>query len=124
MAKKYKLIQLLMALVLVSSLLAPAALQASARPAALHPALAELAAADPDQSVRVIVIKAGADDRAEDYVEQLGGTIYHDLYMINAFAAELSAWAATRLGKHASVNWVTLDGPTNFSVENNVQEYY
>ena len=124
MAKKYKLIQLLMALVLVSSLLAPAALQVAARPAAIHPALAEVAATNPEEMVRVIVIKAGSDDRAESIIEQLGGTIYHDLYMINAFAAELSARAAVRLGQHASVNWVTLDGPTSFSVENNVQEYY
>ncbi len=124
MKRSQKLIQILMALTLVAALLAPVGLQATARPAAIHPALAQLASAAPDQLVRVIALKADSSGQAEALVEALGGTIYRDLKIINAFAAELTARAAEKLSKTASVNWVTLDGETNLSVENTEQEIY
>ncbi len=111
MAKTQKYFQLLMALVLLTGLLAPAALQVSARPARVQAALAQAVAAAPDEMVRIIVQKAGGTDQAEALVAQLGGEVTQDLYFIHSFAAELPGSAVAKLGQSASVNWVALDAP-------------
>lgn len=76
----------------------------------LHPALQELARAQPEQTVAVIVQKAGQAD-AEALVPALGGVVTKDLRIINAFAAELPAGAVPALVREGGVRWVSPDGP-------------
>ncbi len=112
MKRSLKTIQLLMALVLIASLLAPAAL--AIRPfgvVKIQPALAALVAQAPDQLVRVIIQKADQNDQAEQLVLRYGGEVVKELALINAFAAQLPARAVPRLATDASVNWVYLDAP-------------
>jgi serine protease AprX len=77
--------------------------------AATHPALLEMAAQNPGQLVRVIVQKLAGSSDAEKQVTQMGGRVIHDLAIINAFAAEMTAEAAVELAQTGSVRWVTLD---------------
>ncbi len=112
MKRSQKLLQVIMVLVLAASLLAPATMAITPSQAAqIQPELAALVAAAPEQVVRVMVQKADNTDHAERLVEQLGGQVLKDLNLINAFAAELPAVAASKLARQASVNWVTLDAP-------------
>ena len=62
---------------------------APAQAARVQPLLLELAAQQPDQVVSVIVQKTVKNDRVEQTVGALGGTVTADLRIINAFAAEL-----------------------------------
>jgi serine protease AprX len=48
-------------------------------------------------------------------VAQLGGVVTKDLYVINAFAAELPARAVPELAWADGVRWVSLDAPTTSS---------
>ena len=111
MAKPQKIIQLLMALILMAGLLAPAGLQLAARPVKVQAALAAAVATAPDDMVRVMVQKAGTGDQAEALVRQLGGEVTKDFDFINYFAAELPGAGVAKLGRSASVNWVALDAP-------------
>jgi serine protease AprX len=79
--------------------------------ASLQPALAQMAAENPDAMVRVIVQKSGDSDHPEKMVSALGGQWIKDLQMINAFAAMIPAKAARSLSKMAFVNWISLDAP-------------
>jgi serine protease AprX len=124
MDKKQKIYQGIMALILTLSLLAPAALQAGSQPAPMHPLLTQIAAETPDEIVPVIVLKNDKTDQAERAAEKLGGIILQDLYLINAFSAQMPAKAIRQLAKTASVNWVTLDGPITSTTENVEQETY
>jgi serine protease AprX len=107
MKKLHKPIQLLMALVLIVSLVTPAALLVNTSPAHIQPLLVELAFEQPDQMVRVIVQKADSTDRAERLVERLGGKYIRELGLINAFAAELPAQKVMELT--SAVSSVSLD---------------
>jgi serine protease AprX len=113
LANSQKLLQFSMVLVMILSLLAPAALQAAAGPdpLKLSPQLIELASEAPDQLVRVIVQKADQTDRAAQAVQALDGEVLKDLDLINAFAAQVPAATLKQLGAEASVNWVYLDAP-------------
>jgi serine protease AprX len=77
----------------------------------VQPLLREMAAQQPEQMVSVIVQKTAQDDRVKQAVIALGGRVTLDLNMINAFAAELTAQAATQLGNVDGVRWVSLDAP-------------
>jgi serine protease AprX len=74
-----------------------------------QPILALLAAQDPDQIVHVIVQKMADTTDAEVRASALGGKVTQNLYIINAFAAEISAKAALQLSRVSSVRWVSLD---------------
>jgi serine protease AprX len=100
------------ALVLCCGLLGPASLASPDGVAHLHPFLAQLAAEQPESLVSVIVQKADLSNTAETRAVQLGGAVTQDLHIINAFVAEMTATAARELSKHNSVNWVSLDAPT------------
>jgi serine protease AprX len=80
-----------------------------------QPALVALAATRPDQMVSVIVQKTAPDNRVEDVIVRLGGTVTRDLSIINAFAAEMTAQDAVRLASANwsanGVRWVSLDAP-------------
>jgi len=80
-----------------------------------QPVLVEMALQDPGQMVRVIVQKADKATRVEDMVARLGGQVLHDLGIINAFSAEMSAEAALKLARTVSVRWVSLDGSIEHS---------
>jgi serine protease AprX len=111
MSKFYKPFHILMVLALVAGMLVPIATVANAKPARIHPVLAEIAATTPDEMVRVMVQKADNSDRAERLVEKLGGLVTKDLQLINGFAAQLPAQAAPKIAKLAAVSWVSLDAP-------------
>jgi len=107
----YKSLIFLLGLLLVSTLLGPAVTPSDYMALKAQPILAQIAAADPDQRVSVIVQKvAGAAD-VEKQVSKLGGKVTKDLGIINAFSAELSAGAVIELVRLPDVRWVSLDAP-------------
>ena len=77
----------------------------------IDPSLQQLAAAQPDKVVSIIVQKIAGDAQVDQRVTQLGGTITKDLSLINGFAADMSASAAVQLAQVAGVHWVSLDAP-------------
>ena len=82
------------------------------QPAARLPAeLVELASSDPAAALRVIVYKAGAGEEPERLVKALGGTVFNELKLINAFSARLEARQLVHLSRQDSVSWITLDAP-------------
>ncbi|MBI5565259.1 MAG: hypothetical protein HY870_10200, partial [Chloroflexi bacterium] len=89
--QKFKLLLVLTLLLSLTPM--PIAATSTAR---VQPLLLELAAQQPDQVVSVIVQKAVKDDRVEQAVRALGGTVTKDLHIINAFAAEIKARDVTR----------------------------
>ncbi|MCP4426223.1 MAG: S8 family serine peptidase [Chloroflexi bacterium] len=76
----------------------------------VQPALLAMAAEQPDDNVRVIVYKAGADAALEGLVTELGGAIVKDLHLINALAVKLPAGAVPALARSDSVAQINLDG--------------
>jgi len=74
-----------------------------------QPALLAIAAEHPDARVSVIVQKLARDAAVEQLVTNLGGVVTTDLHIINAFAAEMPARAASQLGQATGVRWVSLD---------------
>ncbi len=127
MKRSHVLTQLVFTGVLIASLLAPAiASLPTQTPARVHPHLAALVGEAPDKIFRVMVQKAGSGRQAEALVESLGGEVTKDLYLIHAFAAEMSGRAIKRLGSSAVVNWVSLDAPMAPSTTNNpyVADYF
>jgi serine protease AprX len=76
-----------------------------------QPALLEMAAERPDDVLGVIVQKGRGDSSAEELVARLGGVVTRDLWIINAFAAEIPAAAVPELAKASGVAWVSLDAP-------------
>ena len=76
-----------------------------------QPALLEIAAAEPETTVRVIAQMVGETGQAEALVEGLGGAFLKDLHIINAFAAEMAAEAAVQLAADPDIVWVSLDAP-------------
>ncbi len=82
----------------------------------VQPQLLQLAAANPEQPVAIIVQKQGQTDLAEAQVAKLGGRVTQALSIINAFAAEMSAGAAVELSHMETVRWVSLDSKVVSSV--------
>ena len=111
MSKQQRPVLLIVILVLIVGLVGPVALPGMAKAVHAHPLLGQLATANPDSLVAVIVQKAGASHRAEQLTTALGGVITKDLHIINAFAAEMRAGAALELAASPAVRWVSLDAP-------------
>ena len=82
-----------------------------------QPQLVALAASQPDADVKVIVQKAGHDERVAQAVKALGGEVTRDLSIINALGARLTVMAALQLSVQPGVKWVSLDAP---AVKSNV----
>jgi serine protease AprX len=76
-----------------------------------QPQLVQMAAAQPEAFVRVIVQKMPGSTGTEARVAALGGQATKDLRIINAFAAEMTAEAAMELARAVDVRWVSLDAP-------------
>src|SRR5688500_14366104 len=76
-----------------------------------QPALLSAANANPTSSLRVIVQELGPGSAAEDAVERFGGRITHKFAFIDAFAADLPAFAVRELAQADDVRWVSLDAP-------------
>jgi serine protease AprX len=108
-----KYFQLLIILSMVFTMAGAPVQQASAAKA--QPLLAEMAAHDPGQLLRVIVQKTPEAQDAETLVAKLGGQVTRDLSIINAVVAEMTAEAAVELAKTGSVRWVSLDAPVKRS---------
>ncbi|MGA9347212.1 MAG: S8 family serine peptidase [Anaerolineae bacterium] len=70
-----------------------------------------LATESPEEMVGVIVQKLVKDTSLEELVARMGGVVTKDLYIINAFAAELPVKAVPELAKAVGVRWVSLDAP-------------
>ncbi len=77
----------------------------------LQPVLAQMATAQPDSLVSVIVQKSARDNRVEEALAKLDGKVTQDLHIINGFAAELKAKDVLRLAQADGVRWVSLDAP-------------
>jgi serine protease AprX len=82
----------------------------AARAANLHPLLARLALAAPQQIVPVIVLQSGDSGAARQRAEALGAQIVHDLSIINGFSARMTAAAARDLAVSPFVRWISPDG--------------
>ena len=98
---------LVVALLVPMVLMAPAS-EVSPRAQAVLLEMAQDRAAD---TVAVVVQKLGTDTGLEDLVARLGGVVTKDLWIINAFAAELPAESVPELAKATGVRWVSLDAP-------------
>ena len=106
-----KHIQILIAIVLIFSFLAPGAVAADFTQPRMSASLAEAIAANANGMLRVIVHKAYDSDLAERYVEARGGKVLKELDLIQAFAAQLPASAIPKLSRLASVSLVSMDAP-------------
>lgn len=112
MKQRVKIFQILVVLVLLLSVLSPAALPAAANlTARIQPVLAEMARQSPNAIVHVIVQKQDHSARLEAQVKRAGGAVVADLSIINAFSAILPAQAAAALAADPAVRWVSLDAP-------------
>ena len=111
MKRRPKVILLTLILVLITSLLAPAVIVVGPSAPRMSATLAEMVAEGPTGILRVIVQKADDTQRAEHFVEQVGGRVLTELNMINSFAAQLPAKSVPKLASMAAVNWVYLDAP-------------
>ena len=79
--------------------------------ARVQPVLLQMAEAQPEARVSVIVQKMAKSTRVEEQVARLGGEVTADLHIINAFAAELPGKAVPALARADGVRWVSLDAP-------------
>ncbi len=85
--------------------------------------LLALAAARPEQALRVIVQKAGRSSGPEKLVTQLGGKVTKDLHIINAFAALVPGKAILDLANASGVRWVSLDATTRSSAVGSATQF-
>lgn len=76
----------------------------------VQPALLALAAEQPDTQVRVIIQKSDVAADVTGLVTRMGGTVIHELSIINAVAAEMAVETAVNLSLDPSVSWVSIDG--------------
>ncbi|MCP4428884.1 MAG: S8 family serine peptidase, partial [Chloroflexi bacterium] len=76
----------------------------------VQPALLAMAAEQPDAQTRVIIQKSDVEADVAGLVASMGGTVVHDLRLINAVAAEMTLETAVDLSFNANVSWVSLDG--------------
>ncbi len=107
--KKRQFLQIFIIAIMVLGLFGSTAPTQGFESAKVQPILVGLANQNPDQMVRVIVQKAAGATGTEERVSALGGQITKDLYIINAFGAEMSAKDAVQLSKTSDVRWVSLD---------------
>jgi len=111
MIKKYKLGQLLLAIVIVIQWIGPSGAIYLDPGQRLHPMLSQLASQEPDRMISVIVQKTTDSEKLEAQVARLGGEITKHLPIINAFAARMRASSALRLAQEPTVRWVSPDAP-------------
>jgi serine protease AprX len=109
--KFYKSLIFLLGLLLITTLFGPAVPPSDYMALKAQPILAQIAEADPDLLVSVIVQKVAGTSGVEEQVSRLGGKVTKDLSIINAFSAELSAGAVIELVRFPDVRWVSLDAP-------------
>lgn len=96
---------------LIFSALLPAA-QPLTRTLPIDPALrAQMAQADGNTRIAVIVQKALPGDEAEALVRSLGGEVVRSWSIIPAFLANLSADAIRQLAQSGLVRWISWDSP-------------
>jgi serine protease AprX len=86
----------------------------------VHPALLQAATQDPTSTVKVIVQKQSADKGVEENVVRLGGRVTKDLYIINAFVAEMPAKAVPELAQSKGVRWISPDAKVRKSTDSTV----
>ncbi|MBK9941255.1 MAG: S8 family peptidase [Kouleothrix sp.] len=109
--------RLLIAFALVAAVLAHVpALPRVAGPLRADSTLLAMATRQPASRVSVIVRTLVADQSAERWVAERGGTVTSNLPIINGFAAELPAQQITGLARLASVAWVSRDAPVESAV--------
>jgi serine protease AprX len=100
---------LLLAMALFAGL-APCATTLSAAPRADARLLA-FAAANPGDTLQVIVRRAAPGAALEPTVRALGGEILQDLSIIDSFSARVPAHAFDQLARTAGVAWISPDAP-------------
>ncbi len=83
----------------------------------IDPRITQVAHQAPAQLLRVIVQKLNQDQGVEQLVADLGGNIFSDLPIINAFAAEMSADAAYQLAQSPTVRWISIDAEVKSSLQ-------
>ncbi len=106
-----------LSLALIVALLATLATTVASRPAqvSVQPQLARMAVEQPDETVRVIVLKRDQSVGIEELVAGSGGRVVRDLHIINALAVEMPARAALTLADERGVRGLTLDAPVQSS---------
>jgi serine protease AprX len=109
MNKLYKLSLFAAIIIILALVLGPSAMPVQATILHAQSELVQLADRHPEQQVSVIVQKSGKGSGAEEMVTHQGGTVTKDLYIINAFVAQMSAKAAMELARQSDVRWVSLD---------------
>lgn len=100
----------LLALVMAAAFLLPFSSDRSA-PLRVHPMVLQVAAANPTDTIAVIVQKNSRDAAVEAVVRQLGGTITKNLTIINAFVAEMPTQQIAQLARVPGVRWISADAP-------------
>src|SRR5579859_6640740 len=103
---KNRALHFLAAVILLAGVLPAAASENPATSSHLQPQLAQLAALAPNQIVSVIVQKGTHDSSVEALATQLGGKITSDLWLINAFAAEIKVDRLPQLALAPGVKWI------------------
>jgi serine protease AprX len=111
MTKIQKPLQIIILIIFTLGLIGPTALTAGAAHVKAHPLLIQIADQTPQKQVDVIVQKLVRDNHLEDAVARLGGEVTKELYIINAFAAKMTATDAIKLSSDPGVRWVSLDAP-------------
>ena len=109
--KFFKSFVFLLGILLVFTLLGPAAPRSNSTALKAQPILVQIAASYPGQIVNVIVQKTTEAANVEEQVLQLGGTALQDLKIINALSARMNARAALEIARSSDVRWVSLDAP-------------
>lgn len=109
-----KLAQWILIIILLCGPGAPAVSAAPTGSAYIHPLLREIAAANPDQIVRVVIQAAAQPggfqaEPLEAAINWLGGRVTSDLHFINALAAEMPAGAVLKLPGYATVRAISPD---------------
>lgn len=105
----------LRALTIVGLLLAPAAPALAGGPPPdsprAYPALLQMAREHPEQTVHVIVQRAGNARLPAQILERMGGRRARELPLVNAVALDLPASAVEALARDPAVRWVSIDAP-------------
>ena len=97
--KFYKSFLFLLGILIITTLLGPAAPQLGSTVLKAQPILVQIATSDPDQIVNVIVQKTTQATHVEEQVINLGATDVQDLKIINALSARMSASAVLEIAR-------------------------
>ena len=83
----------------------------------IEPELAAVAKDSPQTAVRIMIHQTVDAEGVETAVQQLGGTILHDLYLLNSLAVELPAGAVHALANNPHIEAMQLDQMLTESVD-------